>query len=157
MVVTGQRLDDYIVDHPQLVTVLERGDIEAGNFLDLTEAIGSMPGVDVSQAGSTMQSRISIRCSSDSGAILVLVNGRPLNSSQYGSVELASQPIDTVRKVTVFKPPVPVWLGPGVTAGAINIETRKSGSLNLTDTGYAIHYGYPDDGLRLLVGLNMKF
>lgn len=28
---------------------------------------------------------------------------------------------------------------------------------NLTDTGYAIHYGYPDDGLRLLVGLNMKF
>ncbi len=126
IVVRAQRLDEYINDHPQLVTVMDRTTIEAGNYLDLGEAIGSMPGVDVSQSGSSMQSRISIQGSSGSGSILVLINGRPANSSQYGSVELSSLPIDTVRRVTVFKPPVPVWLGPGGTAGAINIETRDS-------------------------------
>lgn len=126
IVVIGQRLDEYISDHPQLVTVLGRSAIEDGNYLDLNEAIDSMPGVDVSQSGSTMQSRISIQGSSGSGSIQVLINGRPANSSQYGSMELAGLPIDTVRRVTVFKPPVPVWLGPGGTAGAINIETRDS-------------------------------
>jgi iron complex outermembrane receptor protein len=43
---------------------------------------------------------------------------------QYGGVDLSSIPIDIVRKVTVFKPPVPVWLGPDSAAGAIYIETK---------------------------------
>ena len=44
---------------------------------------------------------------------------------QYGGVDLSSIPIDIVEKITVFKPPVPVWLGPDSAAGAIYIETRK--------------------------------
>jgi iron complex outermembrane receptor protein len=124
VVVSSERLDEYISSHPQLVTVLERQAIEAGNFLDLGEAINSMPGVEVRQAEGSMQTRISIQGSSGTGNILVLVNGRPLNTSQYGGVELAGLAIDTVKQVTVFKPPIPVWLGQGGPAGAINIETN---------------------------------
>ena len=40
-------------------------------------------------------------------------------------MDLASIPIDIIRKITVFKPPAPVWLGPGSSAGAIYIETRR--------------------------------
>ncbi|MDA3971853.1 MAG: hypothetical protein PF442_10940 [Desulfobulbaceae bacterium] len=42
IVVTGERLDEYIVNHPQLVTVLDQEAILQGNYLDLGEAIGSM-------------------------------------------------------------------------------------------------------------------
>ncbi len=53
---------------------------------------------------------------------------------QYGGVDLGSIPIDIVKKITVFKPPVPVWLGPGSSAGAIYIET-KSGKIKSGQTG----------------------
>ncbi|MCK5545320.1 MAG: TonB-dependent receptor [Desulfobulbaceae bacterium] len=127
VVVTAERLDDYIKNHPQLVTILTRREIEQSNYLDLAEAIGTMPGIDVRQLEGSMRTRISIRGSAGSGNILVLFNGRPVNSSQYGSVELSSLPIETVTRVTVFKPPIPVWLGLGGTGGAINIETRQPG------------------------------
>jgi iron complex outermembrane receptor protein len=28
---------------------------------------------------------------------------------------------------------------------------------NLFDTGYQIHFGYPDDGIRLVSGFNFRF
>lgn len=40
-------------------------------------------------------------------------------------MDLNSIPVDMVESVTVFKPPVPVWLGPGGSDGAINIITRE--------------------------------
>lgn len=39
---------------------------------------------------------------------------------------LSSIPIDIVKSITVFKPPVPVWLGAGASDGAIVITTRDS-------------------------------
>ncbi|EKD33771.1 MAG: hypothetical protein ACD_75C02600G0004, partial [uncultured bacterium] len=69
--------------------------------------------------------RISIRGSGRSGGVLVLLNGRPLNANQYGSQDLNAIPVDSIQSVSVFKPPVPVWLGPGGSDGAINIVTRS--------------------------------
>lgn len=122
--VTAEQLSEYVKNHPQRVSVLDRKEIEERNFLGLAEAVDSMPGVDVRQSGSGIGSRISIRGSAGSSHVLVLVNGRPVGSSQYGGVDLGSIPVEIVKSVTVFKPPVPVWLGPGGTAGAINIVTH---------------------------------
>ena len=121
--VTADKLDEYIRNHPQQVTVIDREEILERNFLSMEETLNSMPGVEVrSSAG--IGSRISIRGSGKSGGVLILLNGRPLNSSQYGGADLSSIPIETVKSVTVFKPPVPVWLGPGATDGAIGIVTH---------------------------------
>ncbi|MBU2455658.1 MAG: TonB-dependent receptor, partial [Proteobacteria bacterium] len=78
----------------------------------------------VKPGSSGMGTRISIRGGGGSGAVLVLIDGRPVSAMQYGGVDLGSIPIDIVKKITVFKPPVPVWLGPGSSAGAIYIETK---------------------------------
>ncbi len=126
VVVTAKKISEYIKNHPQNILILDRQEIKERNFLELEEALDSMPGVDVRQLGGGMGTRISIRGSGGSGNVLVLVNGKPVNSGLYGNVELGSIPIDIVKKVTVFKPPVPVWLGPGGTAGAINIETSST-------------------------------
>jgi vitamin B12 transporter len=126
LVVTAEKIDEYIGQHPGQVVVLGVAEIEEHNILSVEEALNNMAGVDVQKSFGT-GSRISIRGSSKGGStILILLNGRPLNSNQYGGVELSSIPIDIVESVTVFKPPVPVWLGPGGSDGAISIVTRDS-------------------------------
>lgn len=120
IVVTASKIDAYVQNHPQQVTVMTREQIKQSGYTDLNQVLNAMPGVEVkkSRVGG---SRISIRGSGSSGRVLILVNGRPANSTQYGGVDLDSLPLDMVARVDVFKPPVPVWLGPGGTAGAINI------------------------------------
>lgn len=120
IVVTASKIDAYVKNHPQQVTVMTRDRIEQGGYTDLNQVLNALPGVEVKKSGG-VGSRISIRGSGGSGKILILINGRPANTSQYGGVDLDSLPLDMVGRVDVFKPPVPVWLGPGGTAGAINI------------------------------------
>lgn len=124
IVVTSERIDAYAQDHPRQVVVLGREEIDARNLMDVAEALNTMPGVDV-KSSSGVGARISIRGSGKSGGVLVLLDGRPLNSSQYGDADLSTIPIDIVQTITVFKPPVPVWLGPGASEGAIVIVTRN--------------------------------
>ena len=125
VVVTAERIDSYIEKNPQNVVVLGSDEIEQRNLLSVEEALSTMAGVDVKKS-SGIGSRISIRGSGKSSGVLVLLNGRPLNSSQYGGADLSSIPIDIVKSITVFKPPLPVWLGAGASQGAIVITTRDS-------------------------------
>ncbi|SDU32175.1 TonB-dependent receptor plug domain-containing protein [Desulfobacula phenolica] len=128
VVVIGEKIDDYIKKNPAQIVSMDAREIEQRNFLQVNEVLGSMAGVDVKPGTSGMGTRISIRGGGGSGSVLVLVDGRPVSTMQYGGVDLGSIPIDIVKKITVFKPPVPVWLGPGSSAGAIYIET-KSGQI----------------------------
>jgi vitamin B12 transporter len=121
--VTAERIDEYVKNHPQEITVVRRAEILKRNLLTVEEALKTMPGVEVDQSAG-VTSRISIRGSGKSGGVLVLLNGRPLNTNQYGGADLNTIPVDMIESITVFKPPVPVWLGPGATDGAINIVTR---------------------------------
>ena len=121
IVVTGERIDDYMREHPQQVVIMTRGQIEAGHYLDLGDALDAMAGVDVQPSGSGPGSRITIRGSGGNARILVLINGRPAGAGQYGSADLDSIPVGMVQRIEVFKPPAPVWLGPNASAGAVNI------------------------------------
>lgn len=126
IVVTGEKLESYAHKNPSQVVVMGSKEIESRNFLAVGEALGSMSGVEVSRTSSGLGSRIAIRGGGGSGSVLVLIDGRPAATMQYGGVDLSSLPIEMVKKIIVFKPPVPVWLGPGSAAGAIYIETKKS-------------------------------
>lgn len=130
VVVTSEKLKEYLQNHPLDVSTVERPEIVQRNLGSVEEILKTMPGVEVSSSAG-VGSRISIRGSGRSGAVLVLLNGRPLNSNQYGSQDLNSIPVDSIQSVSVFKPPVPVWLGPGGSDGAINIVTRtpKTGGM----------------------------
>ena len=124
LVVTTDRIGEYAEDHPNMVVILGQKEIQQRNMLSAEEALGTMAGVEVKRSAG-VGARISVRGSGKSGGVLVLLNGRPLNSSQYGGVDLASIPVETIESITVFKPPAPVWLGPGGSDGAICIVTRN--------------------------------
>lgn len=124
--VTTERLSEYVKNHPQNIIELDQKEIRERNFLEVGEALDSMPGVDVTRGINSTGARISIRGGGGSGPVLVLIDGRPVNSAQYGGVNLGSIPIEMIKSITVFKPPVPVWLGPGGAGGVVNIVTRGS-------------------------------
>ncbi|HRR40536.1 MAG TPA: TonB-dependent receptor [Syntrophales bacterium] len=124
VVVTAERLDDYVKNYPQNVEVVERREIAKRNLLSVEEVLKTISGVEVYSAAG-IGSRISIRGSGKTGGVLVLLNGRPLNSNQHGNLDLNAIPVDSVQSVSVFKPPVPVWLGAGASDGAIHIVTRS--------------------------------
>ncbi|MFH0782321.1 MAG: TonB-dependent receptor, partial [Pseudomonadota bacterium] len=120
---TAEKIQEYVKNHPQDVKIVDRKEIALRNLASVEDVLKTMPGVEVySTAG--IGSRISIRGSGRTGGVLVLLNGRPLNSNQYGSQDLNAIPVDSIESISVFKPPVPVWLGPGGSDGAINIVTR---------------------------------
>ena len=122
--VVSKKIDDYIQKNPNQVVSMDDKEITRRNFLEVYEVLGSMSGVDVRRGSSGMGARISIRGGGGSGSVLVLLDGRPMNSGQFSGVDLGSIPMEIIKKITVFKPPVPVWLGPGSSAGAIYIETK---------------------------------
>jgi len=122
--VTAEKLSEYVKNHPQDVETVGRKEIVQRSLSNVEEVLKTMPGVEVHQS-SGVGSRISVRGSGKSGGVLVLLNGRPLNTNQYGGVDLNTIPVEMIESVNVFKPPVPVWLGPGATDGAINIVTRN--------------------------------
>jgi vitamin B12 transporter len=124
VVVTAEKLQEYVKNHPQDVKIVERKEIVERNLANVEEVLKTMPGVEVNSAPG-IGSRISIRGSGRSGGVMVLLNGRPLNANQYGSQDLNSIPVDSIQSISVFKPPVPVWLGPGGSDGAINIITHS--------------------------------
>ena len=132
VVVTSKKIQEYIKNHPQDVKVVEREEIIKQNLTNVEEVLKTMPGVEV-YSSTGIGSRISIRGSGKSGGVLVLLNGRPLNTNQYGSLDLNSIPVDIIQSIAVFKPPIPVWLGPGGSDGAINIVTRTLTPAGETD------------------------
>ena len=95
--VTSKKLSEYIKNNPQNIIEMNLDEIKKRNFLEVGEAIGTMPGVDVSQGTNSTGTRISIRGGGGSGSVLVLIDGKPINSAQYGGVNLGSIPIEIVE------------------------------------------------------------
>ncbi len=157
--VTAERVQEYIRNHPQLAETVGYREIYQRRLSSVEEVLKIMPGVEVYQSSGT-GSRVSIRGSGRSTGVLVLLNGRPLNSNQYGNLDLNTVPVDLIESVTVFKPPVPVWLGPGGSDGAINIVTRspvaKSKGKDASNTTVKLNggsFGYADGSLSQTLGL----
>lgn len=169
MVVTAERIEAYVRENPMQTAVIDGDEIEERNLRGVSEALGTLPGVEVIESGAGIGARISIR-GSGRGPVLILIDGRPLNASQFGTVNLNAIPIDTVERIVVFKPPVPVWLGPGAAAGAVNIVTRTTdtagakrkpakrrlkisgGSYGAAEIGYTHNQPLADGGLMLSAG-----
>lgn len=124
VVVTADRFQEYIKDHPQDIENIGRKVIEERNLTTLEDILKTIPGVQVYSTPGR-GSRISIRGSGKTGGVLLMLDGRPLNANQYGAIELDSIPADIIESVTVFKPPIPSWLGPGGSDGVIYILTRS--------------------------------
>jgi vitamin B12 transporter len=106
-------------------TAVSREQIEAGGARTAAEVLERVPGVVVRSTGATGARTVSIR-GSTADAVLVLVDGVPLNDPVSGEADLAAVPAQSIHRVTVLPGARSARYGPRATAGVVLIETRAA-------------------------------
>ncbi len=106
-------------------TRVTRDEIEAAGARTAAEVLERVPGVVVRSTGATGAQTVSIR-GSTADAVLVVVDGVPLNDPVTGEADLAAVPAQSIERVTVLPGARGARYGPRATAGVVLIETRAA-------------------------------
>jgi vitamin B12 transporter len=127
IVVTATRIPTPESEVGSSVTVITAEDIRRKQYKTVSEALRTVPGLDVVQAGGPgQQTSVFIRGASSSHT-LVLVDGINIAdaSSPNGAVDFSSLVLDNVERIEVVRGPQSTLYGANAIGGVINIITRK--------------------------------
>ncbi|MCF8345978.1 MAG: TonB-dependent receptor [Bacteroidales bacterium] len=119
--------------HLRQLTLIHYAQLERLSSRSLDEIIDDYPGIDIRTRGvKGIQSDISIRGGSFDQS-LILLNGISMNNPQTGHLHL-NLPLapSMLHRVEILKGPGANTHGPGAYAGAINLVTRPSDSLQVS-------------------------
>lgn len=132
-------------DVPASVTVIAAEEIEARQADTLSEAIATVPGLAVMQAGSPGQQTSLFTRGTDSEHTLLLWNGIPLNDPFFGGANWQFVPLDGAARVEVARGPFSALYGSNAMGGVVQVFTgsRQGG----TFTAEAGEDGYYRGGL----------
>jgi vitamin B12 transporter len=143
VVVTATRLEEPLKEVASSVTVISREEVEEKQQATISEAIRSVPGLDVVQGGGPgMMAQVFIRGAGD-GQTLVMMDGIELNDpvSFNRSYDFAYLTTDNIERIEVVRGPQSTLYGSDAAGGVINIITRKGeGPFKATLAGEAGTY-----------------
>ncbi len=133
--------EERTVEFPEMVVPLPRGQAEAdptasatvvdaarfeGEAKSVGELVATSPGVAIADYGGLGQlSSVSIRGSS-SDAVMVYLDGLPLNTAAGGGVDLSSIPRQWVSRIEVVRGAEGAHYGAGAMGGVVNVITRPA-------------------------------
>lgn len=127
MVVTATRTERPLGDVPASVSVIDKETIEESPGQRLEDILATVPGID-QQGQYTFgrgRSNLYMRGINDTGKVLVMVDGIPLNNSYGGSVEWNVLSPENIERIEVVRGPASSLYGSYAMAGVINIITKK--------------------------------
>jgi vitamin B12 transporter len=126
-VVTATRIPTPIERIPAGVTVIDRATIEARGYRSLAEALAGVPGLGVVQSGGTGQTTSAFLRGTNSGHVLVLRDGMPLNdpSTPQGLFDFGNDLLSDVERIEVIRGPMSGLYGSGAIGGVVNLITRS--------------------------------
>ncbi|HWM93584.1 MAG TPA: TonB-dependent receptor [Thermoanaerobaculia bacterium] len=117
-------------DVPATVTVISAEELEARQADTLSEAVATVPGIAVMQAGPPGQQTSLFTRGTESEHTLLLWNGIPLNDPYFGAVNWQFVALDGVARVEVARGPFSALYGSGALGGVIQVFTgsRQGGT-----------------------------
>ncbi len=125
VVITAAKLEQYLKDVPVATEVITREEIEESGAKTLREIVEDKVGLIVrGYGGLGSQSSVSIRGSS-SPQVLVMIDGRPINSITAGSANSSDIPLDMVERIEIIRSPSSSLYGANALGGVINIITKS--------------------------------
>jgi outer membrane cobalamin receptor len=93
------------------------------NTIPISEALSASPGLSVTY-GTRDESNLRIR-GFRKNEVLVMIDGRPLNSGYWGNVDISKILIDDIAEIRIVKGPASSLYGAGTMGGVVNLISKK--------------------------------
>ena len=141
-VVVSASLDQEDRDNvPASVTVIHAEEIEARQADTLSEAIATVPGIAVMQAGPPGQQTSLFTRGTESEHTLLLWNGIPLNDPYFGGANWQFVPLDGVARIEVARGPFSALYGSNALGGVVQVFTgSRQGGMFTAEGGEDGYY-----------------
>ncbi len=125
LIITATRTDQSIERLTAASTVFTRQDIDRLQLQSVPELLKQATGVDVNESGGPGKAASVFIRGSNSGHVLVLVDGVRIGSVTLGSSPFSSLAIDQIERVEIVRGSQSSLYGSDAIGGAIQIFTRK--------------------------------
>ncbi|KAF0134968.1 MAG: hypothetical protein FD145_349 [Candidatus Saganbacteria bacterium] len=142
LIVTAAKIPQLISESSASITVVTKEEIKASGATNVADALRFVSGLDVKSTGYPA-GEITLRLrGSTSDQVLLLVDGRRINSPQGGWNQFDSISLNNIEKIEVVRGPASALYGADAVGGVINViskkgiepETKISASLSSYDT-----------------------
>jgi iron complex outermembrane receptor protein len=124
IVVTASRTESPLREAPANVSIITADQIRESGAQTVADALEREPGVfPQNYLGNPKTANIDIRGYGEAAPqnVLVLVNGRRVNSADMTGADLSQIPVDAIERIEVYRGPASVLFGDNAAAGAVNI------------------------------------
>nr|VFJ67758.1 MAG: vitamin B12 transporter [Candidatus Kentron sp. FW] len=107
------------------VTVLTRFDIEEAQTDSVPELLAGLPGIDMTRNGGPGTTASIYMRGTNSGHVLVLVNGRKMGSATLGTFPWENLPVSQIERIEIVRGPRSGLYGSEAIGGVVQIFTRE--------------------------------
>lgn len=147
IVVTANRVAKTVDETLVPVSIITRQDIEKYQATDLTEVLRRVPGLSITRNGGVGKTTSIFMRGSNSGHVLVLIDGVKHGSATLGSTSFQHIPLDQIERIEVVRGPRSSLYGSEAIGGVIQIFTRQSsantdGFKPSFEVGFGSHNSY---------------
>ena len=125
IVVTATRLDTPLDQSPSATTLITEQDIETSQYRFATDALRSVPGLDVVQTGTAGQLTSVFTRGNNSDQTQVLIDGIPFNQGLAGAFNFADFTTDNISRIEIVRGPESALYGGQASGGVIDFITRR--------------------------------
>jgi vitamin B12 transporter len=125
IIVTANRTSQNSADVLSSVKVISRTDIELSSANSVAELLNNINGLQLSQTGGAGQTTSLFSRGTNSGHILVIIDGQRISSATLGAVAFAELSVAQIDHIEIIKGPRAALWGSDAIGGVIQIFTRK--------------------------------
>ncbi|MEE9493821.1 MAG: TonB-dependent receptor [Gammaproteobacteria bacterium] len=127
VVVTANRIARSVDATLTPVTVITREDIQKYQATQLTDVLRRVPGLNITNSGGSGKVSSAFFRGTNSGHVLVLIDGVRHGSATVGATAFEHIPLDQIERIEIVRGPRSSLYGSEAIGGVIQIFTRKGG------------------------------
>lgn len=146
IVVTPARMPQYDYETTSNVTIIGSEEIKASNARYVSDILKEEVGLNIYDSSTDKTVKVDIRGFADTSVsnVLVLIDGRKVNSIDISGPDWIQMPLEIVERIEIMRGAGSVLYGDNAVGGVVNIITKKgegaiSGSTSIKHGSYNMH------------------